>query len=282
MCPPYGVVFSSKGCLILCELSSPPPWRTSTAIMWAQCSLPDSNRDPVSSVFRAGPVSHSCDLAIETCRSYGGPWLAKGLRHGGQALPECWPECTPHDCTAFVGPVHCQICQASNSPALGGTDPSAATGTQQGSSEWSKLWNSWCVTCSILVPNCDDVSSAFLAGPQPRSCELSAHCTQLGCWIVPCMKTIMMQARSCHLSLFSLSSDFADAWIRRRRERWAVAKAGTWNKFRFRSIVARDLCVACGFVGYSEAGGWQWNLKKARSGRKIGWGKLVLEQLKHT
>ena len=158
MCPPYGLVFSSKGCLILCELSSPPPpaprsprpprpqprlcelgvpCQTSTAIMWAQCSLPDSNRDPVSSVFRAGPVSHSCDLAIETCRSYGGPWLAKGLRHGGQALPECWPECTPHDCTAFVGPVHFQICQASSSPALGGTDPSAAAGTRQGSSQAS-------------------------------------------------------------------------------------------------------------------------------------------------
>ena len=28
----------------------------------------------------------------------------------------------------------------------------------------------------FLVPNCDDVCSVFLAGPQPRSCEFSVPC----------------------------------------------------------------------------------------------------------
>ena len=41
-----------------CELSV--PCRTSTAIVWAQCSLPDLNRDRVSSAFRAGPQPRSC------------------------------------------------------------------------------------------------------------------------------------------------------------------------------------------------------------------------------
>ena len=41
-----------------CELSV--PCRTSTAIMWAQCSLPDLNRDHVSTAFRAGPQPRSC------------------------------------------------------------------------------------------------------------------------------------------------------------------------------------------------------------------------------
>ena len=37
------------------------PCRTSTAILWVQCSVPDVNRDPVSSVFRAGPQPRSCE-----------------------------------------------------------------------------------------------------------------------------------------------------------------------------------------------------------------------------
>ena len=202
MCPPYGVVFSSKGCLILCELSSPPPpaprspprrrpqprlcelsvpCRTSTAIMWAQCSLPDSNPDPVSSVFRAAPVSHSCviwqskpveALVALTCQGPT-PWWP------GTARMLAWVHATW---------LH-SFCWASTLSDLSGQQQSGTwrnwsfswypTGKQ-----WSKLWGSWCVTCSIPVPNCDDVSSAFLARPQPRSCELSGslHTT----WVLDC------------------------------------------------------------------------------------------------
>ena len=45
-----------------CEVSV--PHRTSTAILWVQCSAPDLNRDPVSSVFRAGPQPRSCEFSV--------------------------------------------------------------------------------------------------------------------------------------------------------------------------------------------------------------------------
>ena len=45
-----------------CEASV--PHRTSTAILWVQCSAPDLNRDPVSSVFRAGPQPRSCEASV--------------------------------------------------------------------------------------------------------------------------------------------------------------------------------------------------------------------------
>ena len=38
--------------------------RTSTAILWHQCSAPDLNRDPVRSVFRAGPQPRSCEISV--------------------------------------------------------------------------------------------------------------------------------------------------------------------------------------------------------------------------
>ena len=52
-----------------CELSV--PCRTSTAIVWAQCSLPDLNRDRVSSAFRAGPQPRSC---VAQCASGDASW----------------------------------------------------------------------------------------------------------------------------------------------------------------------------------------------------------------
>ena len=52
-----------------CELSV--PCRTWTAIMWAQCSLPDLNRDHVSSAFRAGPQPRSC---VAQCASGDASW----------------------------------------------------------------------------------------------------------------------------------------------------------------------------------------------------------------
>ena len=45
-----------------CEISVPR--RTSTAILWDQCSAPDLNRDPVTSVFRAGPQPWSCEISV--------------------------------------------------------------------------------------------------------------------------------------------------------------------------------------------------------------------------
>ena len=40
------------------------PHRTSTAILWGQCSAPDLNRDPVSSVSRAGPQPRACEASV--------------------------------------------------------------------------------------------------------------------------------------------------------------------------------------------------------------------------
>ena len=45
-----------------CEVSV--PHRTSTAILWVQCSAPDLNREPVSSVFRTGPQPRSCEFSV--------------------------------------------------------------------------------------------------------------------------------------------------------------------------------------------------------------------------
>ena len=41
---------------------------SSTAIRWDQCSAPDLNRDPVRSVFRAGPQPRSCEISVP-CRT---------------------------------------------------------------------------------------------------------------------------------------------------------------------------------------------------------------------
>ena len=74
-------------------LSSPPPplprprpprpqlrWskldvscQTSTAMMWAQCSVPHLNHDHVSSVSRAGPQPRSCELSVP-CRTSTARW----------------------------------------------------------------------------------------------------------------------------------------------------------------------------------------------------------------
>ena len=84
---------SGEGCQILCQRassssssSSSPPrpprpprpqprWcalsvscRTSTAIVWVQCFLPDLNRDRVSSVFLGGPQPRSCEFSV-SCRT---------------------------------------------------------------------------------------------------------------------------------------------------------------------------------------------------------------------
>ena len=57
-----------------CEFSA--PCRTSTAIVWVQCSVPDLNRDRVGSVFRAEPQPRSCEEICQKecqkeCQIYG-------------------------------------------------------------------------------------------------------------------------------------------------------------------------------------------------------------------
>ena len=42
--------------------------RTSTAILRVQCGVPDLNRDPASSVWRAGPQPRSCEFSV-ACRT---------------------------------------------------------------------------------------------------------------------------------------------------------------------------------------------------------------------
>ena len=49
-----------------CEISV--ACRTSTAILWDQCCVPDLNRDPVRSVLRAGPQPRSCEISV-ACRT---------------------------------------------------------------------------------------------------------------------------------------------------------------------------------------------------------------------
>ena len=50
----------------LCEISV--ACRTSTAIPWVQCCVPDLNRDPVRSVLRAGPQLRSREFSV-ACRT---------------------------------------------------------------------------------------------------------------------------------------------------------------------------------------------------------------------
>ena len=50
--------------LLLVLLPRPPP----VAILWVQCGVPDLNRDPVSSVWRAGPQPRSCEFSV-ACRT---------------------------------------------------------------------------------------------------------------------------------------------------------------------------------------------------------------------
>ena len=47
----------------------PPPHCPSVMrFLWIQCDVPDLNRDPVSSVWRAGPQPRSCEFSV-ACRT---------------------------------------------------------------------------------------------------------------------------------------------------------------------------------------------------------------------
>ena len=45
-----------------------PPCRISTTILWVQCGMQDLNRDPVSSVWRAGPQPRAREFSV-ACRT---------------------------------------------------------------------------------------------------------------------------------------------------------------------------------------------------------------------
>ena len=88
--------FSASSCLPRhqlrwCVLSV--PCRTSTAIMWAQCSVPDLNRDPVSSVFRAGPQPRSCEFSVPRRTSTAILWGQCSAPDLNRDQKKCQKEC---------------------------------------------------------------------------------------------------------------------------------------------------------------------------------------------
>ena len=65
--PPPPVVLLLVGSqLRSCEFSV--ACRAPTASSWVQCGVPDPNRDPASSVWRAGPQPRSCEFSV-ACRT---------------------------------------------------------------------------------------------------------------------------------------------------------------------------------------------------------------------
>ena len=78
--------------------------RTSTTILWVQCGVPDLNREPVSSVWRAGPQPRAREFSVACRTPTASPWVQCGA-------PD--PNRDPVSSVWRVGPqVMCQkICQ---------------------------------------------------------------------------------------------------------------------------------------------------------------------------
>ena len=57
----------------------PPPRRISTAILWVQCGVPDLNRDPVSSVWRAGPQPRAREFSVACRTPTASSWVQCGV-----------------------------------------------------------------------------------------------------------------------------------------------------------------------------------------------------------
>ena len=123
-----------------CELSV--PCRTSTAIVWVQCSVPDLHRDPVSSVFRAGPQPRPCEFSVP-CRT--------------STATAVWVQCSVPDLNRV--PVSSVFCA--------GPQPRSCEFSVPCRASTAIMW----VQCSVPDLNRDPVSSVFRAGPQPWSCE---------------------------------------------------------------------------------------------------------------
>ena len=134
--------------------AGPPPrsWefsvacRTPTAILWVQCGVPDSNREAVTSVWRAGPQPRSCEFSVVCrtstailCNQYGAPDLNRDL---GSLVWRAGPQ-----------PRSCEFSMACRTPT-------------------AILW----VQCGVPNLNRDPVCLVWRAGPQPRSWEFSLAC----------------------------------------------------------------------------------------------------------
>ena len=118
--------------LLLLLLPRPPP----VAILWVQCGVPGSNRELVSSVWRAGPQPRSCEFSV-ACRT---PTAILRVQCG---VPD--PNCDPASSVWRAGPQlrSCEFSVACRTPTA----------------------SSW-VQCGVPDPNRDPVSSVWRAGPQ--------------------------------------------------------------------------------------------------------------------
>ena len=160
------VVFSFSFSSSFSSFSSSP-----TAMMWAQCSLPDPNRDPVSSVFRAGPQPRSFEFSVP-CRT---------------STAIVWVQCSVPDLNRDRVS---SVFRAGPQPRSGEFSVPCRTPT-------AIMW----AQCSVPDINRDPLNSAFLAGPQPRSCEFSVPCrTSTAIVWVQCSGA-GPQPRSCELSV---------------------------------------------------------------------------------
>ena len=164
-----------------CEISVPR--RTSTAILWDQCSAPDLNCDPVRSVFRAGPQLRSCEISVPHRTSTAILWdqcsapdlncdPVRSVFRAGPQLRSCEIS-VPHRTSTAILWDQCSAPDLSCDPVRS----VFRTGPQLRSCEISVphrtstaiLWDQ----CSAPDLNCDPVRSVFRTGPQPRSCEIS-------------------------------------------------------------------------------------------------------------
>ena len=75
--PPLLLLSSSSASLSICCVHV--MCRTSTAILWVQCGVPDLNRDPVSSVWRPGPQPRSREFSVASRTSTAILWVQCGV-----------------------------------------------------------------------------------------------------------------------------------------------------------------------------------------------------------
>ena len=72
------------------------PRRTSNAILWHQCSAPDLSRDPVTSVCRAGPQPRSCEIDQCSAPDLNRDSVTSVCRAGPQRASSC---CKGRECS---------------------------------------------------------------------------------------------------------------------------------------------------------------------------------------
>ena len=168
--------------------------RTSTAILWVQCGVPDLNRDPVSSVWRAGPQPRSCEFSVACRASTAILWGQCGVpdlnRDPASAVWRAGPQ--PRSCQCSVAcrtstailPVQCGVpdlnrdqCADLNRDAVSsvwraGPQPRSCPCNVACRTSTAILWGQ----CGVPDLNRDPASAVWRAGPQPRSCQCSVAC----------------------------------------------------------------------------------------------------------